>query len=331
MLHDEKKIRTVLLSKEIDPSGKRILDHVPWIRTVNMENLNSEEIEKEMECADALIARSCAVDARFIEKAPNLKVISQHGVGVDQIDVALASARGICVTNAPGTNTESVAEFTIAFILMLAKNMIPGIQMGKSGDFSKKAELLGADVRNKVLGIIGLGNIGKQAARLAAALGMQVAAYDPYVEDEVFQEMHVKRLNELDDVFPISDFLSLHLPGMDIYRGLINERRLKMMKPSAYLINCSRGILADETALAEALKNGIIAGAALDVTQEEPLQENHPLRYAPHVYITPHMAAITRESMAGMSKIAVENVISVLEGRQPESLVNPQVWKNRRK
>lgn len=314
--------KTVLLTKPIDPAGMKLLEEIPWIETISLADVKENELDEVLSGVHAIIARSFHVDAGIIEKATQLEIIAQHGVGLDYIDVGAATKAGVSVTNAPRTNTVSVAEFTMTFILMLSKNLIRGLEFNKSGNACRKDECIGNDIEGKVLGIVGFGNIGKKLAELAHGMGMKLMAYDPYVSAEEFERYHAERVENLDDIFPAADYLSLHMPGIESLRGMINAKRLSSMKKTAYLINCARGMLVKEEDLVEALEKGVIAGAALDVTCCEPLPEDSVLLRTPNLYITPHMAAITRESLARMSKTAVENVIEALRGETPMNLVN---------
>lgn len=314
--------KTVLLTKPIDPAGMKLLEEIPWIETISLADVKENELDEVLSGVHAIIARSFHVDAGIIEKATQLEIIAQHGVGLDYIDVDTATKAGVYVTNAPRTNTVSVAEFTMTFILMLSKNLIRGLEFNKSGNTCRKDEYIGNDIEGKVLGIVGFGNIGKKLAELAHGMGMKLMAYDPYVSEAEFERYHVERIENLDDIFPVADYLSLHMPGIESLRGMINANRLSSMKKTAYLINCARGMLVKEEDLVEALETGVIAGAALDVTCCEPLPEDSILLRTPNLYVTPHMAAITRESLARMSKTAVENVIAALRGETPMNLVN---------
>ena len=314
--------KTVLLTKPIDRAGMDLLNGISWIDTVSLKDLKPGALGTVLPYVHAVITRSFPVDAEMIGKAKQLEIIAQHGVGLDGIDVEAAATAGVYVTNAPRTNTVSVAEFTMALILILSKNLVPGLELSKSGSTEKKEECTGSDIEGKTLAVIGFGNIGKKLAGLAYGMGMKILAYDPYVLPEEFEKHHARRVEELDRIFPEADYLSLHMPGTESFRGIIDAKRLSSMKKSAYLINCARGMLVEETDLAEALERGVIAGAALDVTCEEPLPADSVLRQTPNLYITPHMAALTKESMARMSETAVKNVIAVLSGKKPPNAVN---------
>lgn len=314
--------KTVLLTKPIDPAGMELLNEVPWIETISLADYEESELDQVWPQVHAVIARSFPVDAGIIKKAMQLEIIAQHGVGLDSIDVDAATKAGVYVTNAPQTNTVSVAEFAMTFILMLSKNLICGLALNESGNADRKDECIGNDIEEKILGIVGFGNIGKKLADLAYGMGMKIVAYDPYVSADEFERYHVERIDNLDDIFPLADYLSLHMPGIESLKGMINAQRLSAMKKTAYLINCARGMLVNEADLIEALETGMIAGAALDVTCREPLPADSILLQTKNLYITPHMAAITRESLARMSTTAVKNVIAALSGEKPMNLVN---------
>lgn len=320
--------KTVLLTKPIDQAGMKLLNKTPWIETIRLEDFNESELDEVWPQVHAIVARSFPVDAGMIHRASQLEIIAQHGVGLDAIDVDAAEHAGVYVTNAPQTNTVSVAEFTMTLILMLSKNLIRGLELNKSGNACQKDTCTGSDIEGKTLAVVGFGNIGKKLASLAYGMGMKIAAYDPYVSPDDFEKYHALQVGSLDDIFPMADYLSLHMPGIEPLRGMINEKRLSSMKKSAYLINCARGMLINETDLIHALENGTIAGAALDVTCCEPLPADSRLLQTPNLYITPHIAAITQESLARMSETAIKNVIAVLSGEKPANPVNTPVNKS---
>jgi len=248
---------------------------------------------------DGLAVRSATkVTEKVLEAAKNLKVIGRAGIGVDNIDVQKASAKGIIVMNTPLGNAVTTAEHTIAMMLALARNLPQANESTKAGKW-EKSKFMGVEVFNKTLGLIGCGNIGSIVAERAQGLRMKVIAYDPYLSPERAQEIGVEKV-DLDELLARADFLSLHTPLTDKTRGIINADALSKMKKGARVINCARGGLVVEKDLLEALKSGHIAGAALDVYEVEPAKEN-PLFELDNVICTPHLGASTTEAQENVA------------------------------
>jgi len=258
--------------------------------------------------AEAVIVGVDRIGEKVLSSCPHLKVISKHGIGVDNIDLEAAKKRGIVVANAPGTNSESVADMAFLFILSCARHLKLVLEQIQNKKWS--SPLLGSELEGKILGIVGLGRIGKGVARRALGFGMKVIYFDPFVEEESFTRVN------LEELFQIADFITLHLPLSSQTRHLVNEKLLSLMKKEAFLINTARGELVDEEALYRFLKEGRIAGAGLDVLSFEPPFES-PLLTLPNVLVTPHVAAHTKEANMKMGRIAAWNVVHVLEGREP--------------
>jgi D-3-phosphoglycerate dehydrogenase len=243
--------------------------------------------------ADALVVRSATkVTAALIDAAPRLRAIARAGTGVDNVDVQAASARGIVVMNAPGANSVSVAELAIGLVLALARHLASADAAMKQGKWEKK-KFLGEEVRDKVLGLAGLGRIGQEVARRASAFGMRIIAHDPFISEQIASALGVE-LVSIDDLFERSDYLSLHMPSNAQTRKLVNAERLARARKGLRIINTARGDLIDEKALADAIESGQIAGAGLDVFEKEPTVD-HRLQMLPQVIATPHIAASTVE------------------------------------
>jgi phosphoglycerate dehydrogenase-like enzyme len=252
---------------------------------------------------------------------PSLRVIARVGVGYDAVDVAAATARGIAVTIAPGTNQDAVAEHTFALILALAKNLVPGHLGTKAGGWPRGVTL---PVRGRTLGIAGLGRIGKAVALRGEAFGMRLLATEPY-PDTAFAAAHHITLVPFERLLAESDVLTLHLPMTPEARNLINRQTLAKMKPGAFLINTARGAMVCEADLLEALRSGHLAGAGLDVFEEEP-PGRIPLFEMENIVITPHAAGSDTRSLADMAQSAAEAVASFSRGEWPaEKVVNPEV------
>ena len=278
-----------------------------------------DELKRLLTSADALVVRNqTRVDADLVAGAENLKVVGRLGVGLDNIDVAVLKERGVVVTWGPGSNAVSVAEHVLGAMLELSRTFGKVSAELHGGAWDRQAAV-GTELYGKTLGIVGLGDIGSRLARRAHAFGMSVVAHDPAAHENAFapQEYGV-RLLELSEVLT-SDFVSLHAPLLPSTKHLINAQSLRLMKPSAYLINTARGGLVDEHALADALRAGKLAGAALDVREHEPPGEADPLRGLANVILTPHVAGVTEESNARVSFHVVQDVVRVLQGLAPLS------------
>ena len=286
--------------------------------------LSSEELLERIWDYDGLIVRSATkVTAEVIERAENLKAIGRAGIGVDNIDVEAATKRGILVANAPASNTVAAAEHTLALMLAAARR-IPAADTSLRGGEWNRSAFKGVEVSEKTLGLVGLGHVGTIVARGAAGMGMRVLAYDPYVSEDRMRSMNVESAESLDEIFEHSDFVSLHVPRTPQTAGMVDAGALEKMKPTAYLINVARGGIVDETALYNALKEGTIAGAALDVFQEEPTTDS-PLFALPNVVVTPHLGASTAEAQDRAGVTAAEQVASALRGAVPMHAINAPV------
>ena len=289
---------------------------------VKYEELDHDGLLNEIADYDALIVRSrTKVTADIIEKGASgkLKVIGRAGIGVDNIDVKKATELGIKVVNAPTGSTISVAELAIAHMLALARFIPKADSSMKRGEWLKK-QLKGIELHGKTLGLIGSGRIAQHVAKIAKGLGMNVLVYSPHCTDEKAEKMGARRAT-LEEVLRESDFVSLHIPKTEETYHLIDKEKLSLMKPTAYLINCARGGVVDEDALYEFLKEGKIAGAAIDVFEEEP-PKGSKLLELDNVVLTPHIGANTKEAQIRAGTICAEQVMKVLRGEEPDYWVN---------
>jgi D-3-phosphoglycerate dehydrogenase len=276
---------------------------------------------------DGILVRTLKMPADLIGRATVLKVIAKHGVGVDNIDIAAATARGIPVAFTPGANTQSVAEHTLTMMLMLAKRIKINELAAREGRFAEaRGDFRSIELRGRTLGLVGVGNIGSRLAAICRnAFDMPVLAFDPYVTPSRAATLGVE-LASLDRVLAESDFVSVHTPLTPETRGLIDARALGLMKPEAFLLNCARGGIVDEAALLDALTSGKLAGAGLDVFADEPVDPDCPLLALPNVVSTPHVAGSTADSLRVMAVQAAEEILAVLRGERPRNIVNPQVY-----
>jgi len=272
-----------------------------------------------------------AVDAELMDAAPRLRVVSNMAVGYNNIDVAAATARGIVVTNTPGILTEATAELAFALILAAARRVVDLDRRTRAGEWTCWAPLLflSREVSGKTLGVVGLGRIGRAVARRARAFGMRVL-YHSRSRLEAAEERDLGvEYAEKDELLATADFVSLHVPLSAETRHLIGRRELDLMKPTAYLINTSRGPVVDEAALVEALKARRIEGAGLDVYENEPML-TPGLAALDNAVLLPHVGSATVETRAKMARMAAENLLSALRGERPAHVVNPEVWPRRR-
>lgn len=293
------------------------------------KDISREDLLREVRGASGIISLLTEkIDCEVMEAAgPQLKVVSNYGVGFDNIDVPEATKRGICVTNTPGVLTESVAEEVIALTMTLLRRVVEGDRFVRTGEYKgwEPDLLLGTGLKDKIMGIVGLGRIGRWTARMANALGMKVIYFNRH-RDEEFEEEYEVVYHSLDQLLEQADVVSLSVPLTEETRHMIGEKQLRLMKPSALLINTARGPVVDQEVLIKALKEKWIAGAGLDVFEDES-KVPEELRKLPNTVLTPHIASATVEARAAMAKIVVQNLNDVLEGRQPECLVNTDVWK----
>lgn len=311
----------VLIPQDVAAVGKKYLtDRGCEIKMGS--GISVDIIKEEVKDCDAILVRTAQLPAEVIEAAPKLKVIGRHGVGVDNIDFKRAEELGIWVTNAPESNAGSVAEYTIGMIISLARNFLTCDRELRSGNFGIRDRLKGADLDGKTLGIIGLGRVGTQVAKKAAAgLNMKIIGFDPYMsQDRVAAE--VELVDNWDYLFEEADFISLHLPATPETRNIVGKKEFELMKPTAYLINAARGETVDEGELVKALQEGKIAGAGLDVYAKEPPDNDNPLFTLDNVILSPHNAALTRECMDRMALHAAMGIDEVLSGKSPTWPVN---------
>jgi D-3-phosphoglycerate dehydrogenase/(S)-sulfolactate dehydrogenase len=300
-----------------------------WLREHGCETVHRvyrgprshEELVELFHDVDGAIIASDRVSAAVMDAAPRLRVIARPGVGYDSVDVAAATERGIAVCNMPGVNRTAVAELTIAQLLLCARRIPPNIDDVRAGSWRR---LEGRELRGATLGLIGLGTIGKAVAELARCFAMSILAYDKHPDAE-FAEAHGVRYVGIETLLRESDFVSVHMFLDADTRHWIDEAKLALMKPTAYLINTARGPVVDEAALGRALRDRVIAGAALDVVEVEPLPADSPLRELDNVYVTPHIGGVTREARERSGWGAARNVLDILDGHEPTNVVNPEV------
>src|SRR5437899_7316004 len=308
----------VVVAEKISSSAVDLLREPRW--TIVTSDQLDGKLAAQLETADALIVRSAVkVTAELLEDARKLRVIRRAGVGVDNIDLDAATRKGIAVMNTPGANAIAVAEHTLALMLAMARHIGRANELMHAGKWEKKS-LQGTELRGKTVGIVGLGRVGMEVARRARVFGMEVVAHDPFVSTAVAKEQGI-RMAKLEEVYAAADYLSLHVGLTPQTAGMINAESIKKMKQGVRLVNCARGELIDEADLAQGLKQGRVAGAALDVFTEEP-PKNSPLTAIENVILTPHIAGSTFEAQEAVGYQIAHQVKEYLKDGVIQNAVN---------
>lgn len=308
----------VLVSDDLSAEGLEVLKQ--HVEVDYKPEIKPAELVKEIGNYDALVVRSRSkVTAEVIEAGINLKIIGRAGVGVDNIDLNKATEKGIIVVNAPDGNTISAAEHTIALLTSLARNIPEANYSIKKGEW-KRSSFTGVELNNKILGVIGVGRIGSEVARRARAMGMKTIGYDPYISAEKAEKIGVE-IVDFEDLLKQADFITFHMPINPQTHHMIGEKELAMLKPGIRIINCARGGLIDEDALCMALQDGRVAGAALDVFEEEP-PTSCKLLEQDNFIATPHLGALTYEAQTNVALQVSEQIIKALKGEPVLSAVN---------
>ncbi len=299
----------VLVTDKIDPAGLEPLQLHPGIDLSYSVAPKPDVLEKALIGTDVWLVRSeTKITADWIAKAANLRLIGRAGVGVDNIDISAATRRGVAVINAPAANTMAAAEQTMALMLAVARHISAADASTKSGKW-ERSKFMGVELNGKTLGIVGLGRIGREVAKRAQSFGMKIIGFDPFVSAAQAREMSIEPA-DLAPLLATADFITLHVPGGDKTRHLISAESIRTMKKGVRIINCARGELIDEPALAQALISGHVAAAGLDVFSVEPLPADSVLRTAPNIVLTPHLGASTAEAQ---SRVATELALAVVD------------------
>jgi D-3-phosphoglycerate dehydrogenase len=298
----------ILVADPISDSGLEVLKSNGGHFTIETrQKMSPDELKKAVADAEAVIVRSeTKITADVLAAGKKIKIVGRAGVGVDNIDVAAASRQGVIVVNVPGGNTISAAEHTMAMMLSLSRNVPQANNSLHLGEW-KRSQFTGTELLGKTLGLIGLGRIGREVAKRAQSFGMHVLGYDPFASEEYAKNFNIT-LASLDEIYQQADFISVHVPLNDSTRHLFNAATLAKLKSGVRLINCARGGIIDEKALYDALKNGQVKGAALDVFEEEPPKKENPLFSLPNVIITPHLGAATEEAQVKVAFELAENI-----------------------
>lgn len=314
----------ILIPDNLEEEGLKILQKAEGVTFHAPAKIKRDEVLGLLGTVDGLIIRSgTKADAELLDKAPQLKAIVRAGVGVDNVDLEKATQRGIVVMNTPQGNTIATAEMTLGLMLALARH-IPRAQNSLIGGQWDRKTFMGTELYGKTLGLIGFGRVGQAVARRAQAFGMDVIAHDPFISDLVAYEHNV-RLMKMDEIFTWADYISLHAVATPETIEVINAKNIAKMKSGVRIINAARGTLINDYDLAEAIKSGKVAGAALDVYADEPPPKDHPLIGLPEVIDTPHLGASTSEAQRAVAVEAATVMLSALLEREFRNVVNTEV------
>jgi D-3-phosphoglycerate dehydrogenase len=308
---------------------KKILSRYASVTVAN--TTSEDQLVELVKDVDVIMVVYAKITKRIINSATKLKGIIRYGIGVDNIDLEAATAKGVIVANVPDYAIETVADHTWALILALVRRIVIADKYVRNrlyiGKWTNPPEYLrGIDLSGKVLGLVGVGRIGREVAKRAKGFGVKILGYDPYISSDVAKEFGIELVN-LDTLLRESDIISIHCPLTKETYHLINEDKIRLMRKRPYIINTARGAIIDEKALYKALKEGWIAGAALDVFEIEPPPENNPLFELDNVVLTPHIAWYTEEALRRLEMSAVEEAIRILRGELPKNIVNKEVLK----
>ncbi|MDX9865065.1 MAG: NAD(P)-dependent oxidoreductase [Anaerolineaceae bacterium] len=291
-------------------------------------NLSNEELIARMHDSHVAVIENDELPAEVLEQCPDLFAIVDFRGTVANIDIEAATRNGTVILNAPGRNADAVADFTVALMIDLLRHVVAGERAIREGLWVSKGARWayvahqGSDMPGKTVGLVGLGHIGRLVAERLRGFRVNLLGYDPYVSQEAAAALGI-RLCELDELLEAADFVSLHLPHNAHTEGMIDEAALRRMKPSAYLVNTSRAEVVDGEALVRCMSEGWIAGAALDVFEDEPIGADHPLVQLPNVLCTPHLGGATTDVVANHCRIGVEGLLAFLDGTNPDNIVNP--------
>jgi glyoxylate reductase len=323
----------VYVTRELPERGLRIMkkyfDTEVWMEYAPPPKKVIIEKAKNVDALVSLL--SDKIDAEVFNAAPKLKIVAQLAVGFDNVDVQEATRRGIYVTNTPEVLTDTTADFAWALLMAVARRVAEADKYVRTGQWKvgwHPSMMQGRDVYGATIGIVGAGRIGYAVAKRATGFSMKILFYDVVPRPEIEKDFGAKKV-DLDTLFRESDFVSIHVPLMKETYHLVNAEKLKLMKKTAYLINNSRGPVVDEKALYEALKEGRIAGAGLDVFEQEPTPMDNPLLKLDNVVVAPHISSASYETRSRMAEMVAENLVAFFEGKKPPNLINPDVQKVR--
>ena len=303
-----------VMTQAVCPEGMELLDGVAQVYVADNQDPNN--YLDQMADADALIVRIAKCDGHAIENSPNLKVIGRTGVGYDTVDVKKATQLGIPVVITPGANNRSVAEHAVAMMFALSKNLVEAQNEMCAGNWEIRGAKKAFELEGKTVGVIGMGAIGRETAKICQGCGMKVAGYDPFMSQEKIEALGAEYYADYQQLLKTADIITIHVPLTDDTRNMIAKEQLASMKKTALIINCSRGGIINEADLVQALKDGVIAGAGTDVYCNEPPKADDPLLNRPNLIVSPHSAAQTREAVIKMAQMCVKGCLAVCRGEK---------------
>ena len=316
----------ILMTEPLQPSGQDQFVNDPEVELVTPESLTEEGLIEAVKGVHGIAVRSAKITPRVIEAATELRAVSRHGVGFDNIAVGVLSDRSIPLLLAINANAVSVSEHTMYFILSLAKRGRLYDQAARESNFAFRNAPIAIDIAEKTLTIVGFGRIGTRLAPRALAFDMKVNVYDPYVDEALIREAGCTPVADLHEVLPTTDFLTVHCPLNDETRGIVGDDELALMHSDSFVINCARGDIVNESALASALAENRIAGAGVDVYEVEPPSQNHPFLSDSKMFLSPHSAGVSKEAATRMSFETADNLLAALRGDvRVEALANPEI------
>ena len=306
-----------------DEPERKVLEEIAEVERFQCKT--EDEVIEVAKDADGLLVQWAPITRKVLDALEKVKVISRYGIGVDNIDIPAATEKGIYVCNVIYT-IDDVADHALSLMLALNRKIVEAALSTRAGRWDWKEFVPVMRMKDSCFGVLGLGKVGRTLVERLKGFGGRIIGYDPYLPDEVFKELGIEKV-DLETLLKEADFISIHTPLTDETHHLIDEKALKMMKPTAYLINTARGPIVDEKALVKALEEGWIAGAGLDVLEEEPVKPDNPLTKFKNVIITPHMAFYSESVLSEIQRKTAENVRAVLKGEEPPYLVNKEVLK----
>ena len=314
------------MTQAVCPEGFQMLEDRADIYVA--DNGDPNNYLEEMKDADAIIVRIASCNGNVIENSPNLKVIGRTGVGYDSVDVKTATEHGIPVVITPGANNRSVAEHAVAMMFALSKNLVEAQQEMCAGNWKIRDAKKAFELEGKKVGILGLGAIGRETAKICRGCGMEIAAFDPFMTKEQIEGHGAEYYEDYEELLKECDIVTIHVPLTDGTRNMISKRQLQMMKKTALLINCSRGGIINEADLTEALREGMIAGAGTDVYCSEPPKADDPMLNCPNLIVSPHSAAQTREAVIKMARMCINGCLAVVEGKKWPYVADKAVYEH---
>ena len=318
--------KKVLMVQGLHEEGQKLLLQRDDIEPITIMSANEDEILKAAKDVHGITVRTANISRKIIENSKNLQVVSRHGVGYDSIDVEALNDCGIPLAIAAHSNMISVAEHAMFMLLALSKNVFYYDKFARKADWSTRWDIRAWDLAEKNLLVIGFGRIGSRLVKRALAFDMKVFVYDPYVDVSEIKNSGANQVNNFLDILPQMDAVSLHCPKNEETTNMFSENEFKIMKESAFLINCARGGIVNEVALLDALKSNKIRAAGLDVYDDEPSTSSNPLFSLDNILLSPHIAGVTQEATIRMSKQAVQNVLDVFDDKvDPEVIINKNV------